>query len=499
MPPSVALLIWFVLLLGLLRLDPARVRGTSFAVWLAVISFLIVNSRLPSQWLGLVNVGSGYAQVLEEGNALDRTIYLGLIVASVAVLLRRSFSWSEFGTRNMALVAFLAFALLSVLWSDYVFVAFKRWFRDLAQYLTLLVLLTDPRPLDAIGTVYRRACYILIPLSIVLIKYFSHIGRQYEVWTGQPMYVGAATSKNVLGAFCMFSVLYFAWDTQERWADRRQPTTRRVLWVNAAFIAMALWLLDRAASATATLCLALGLLVLFLARSSLFRRRPALLLTAVPATFVIYATLSFGFDLDLNAWVASLVGRDPTLTGRTIIWETLLTFAPNAWLGAGYESFWMGPRLQQVWARAGTINQAHNGYLQTYLNLGAIGTFLLIVFLIVSYRNICRRFGTSLGRLGLTAWTVLLFYNFTEAAFITGSLWLLLLATSLRVSEPAAAAAPARERHATRPSPPVPSMPNVAAAPSRTAGAFVRGRTRAGIVSRAQPATSRFHTRRNRS
>ncbi len=44
----------------------------------------------------------------------------------------------------------------------------------------------------------------------------------------------------------------------------------------------------------------------------------------------------------------------------------------NPLLGTGYESFWLGPRLQWFWQHAGLghINEAHNGYLEVYLNLG---------------------------------------------------------------------------------------------------------------------------------
>ena len=87
----------------------------------------------------------------------------------------RSFNWGSFFSRNLALMAFLSFALVSVCWSDFPFVALKRWFRDLGSYLVILVVLSDPRPLEAVRTVLRRLSYLLIPLSILLNKYYSPI------------------------------------------------------------------------------------------------------------------------------------------------------------------------------------------------------------------------------------------------------------------------------------------------------------------------------------
>ena len=174
MPPSLAFLLWLVLLLGLLYFDPAKTLRAPLALWVPLIWMFIVATRLPSQWLsGQVGLAS---KGLEEGNSLDRNIYCMFILLAICILISRSFNWSNFFTRNLALTAFLAFALLSVLWSDFPFVSFKRWFRDLGNYLVVLVILSDPKPIEAVHTVLRRLCYLLIPLSILMMKYFPSRG-----------------------------------------------------------------------------------------------------------------------------------------------------------------------------------------------------------------------------------------------------------------------------------------------------------------------------------
>jgi hypothetical protein len=52
MPSSLALFLWFILVLGLMRYDPAKEPGTSIALWVPLIWIFIVATRLPSQWLG---------------------------------------------------------------------------------------------------------------------------------------------------------------------------------------------------------------------------------------------------------------------------------------------------------------------------------------------------------------------------------------------------------------------------------------------------------------
>src|SRR5262249_2115901 len=70
--------------------------------------------------------------------------------------------------------------------------------------------------------------------------------------------------------------------------------------------------------------------------------------------------------------------------------------------------------------------EAHNGYLETYLNLGLIGLFILISVIVTTYRKTRLEFLTNFewGRFRLTLLAALLLYNWTEAAFkLLNPLW----------------------------------------------------------------------------
>ncbi len=431
MTPSVALFLWLILLLGLLRYDPAKDAETSLALWVPVIWIFFTATRLPSQWLGS-SVGLA-AQAFEEGNPLDRVIFSLLIVLAIVILMVRSFDWGVFFSNNLTLMALLLFALVSVVWSDFPVVSFKRWFRDLGNYLVILVVVADAHPLEAIQTVFRRISYLLIPLSILLIKYYPQIGMQYSFWTGARMYVGPTTGKNMLGALCLVSGLFFFWDTAMRWSDRRNRRTRNILLVNIAFIGMTLWLLRLAGSATSTVCLTIGCLIIVVAHSKMSKRHPGFLKLLSPVAFCIYLILAFGFEINGN--LAGAVGRDSTLTGRSNIWNAVLSTHTNPLIGTGYESFWLGPRLLHVWQMAGQVNEAHNGYLEIYLNLGLIGVFFLFLFMIASYLTICKRLrspSVGIASLSLAIWTILLFYNMTESAAFKGQLmWVIFVLVAI--------------------------------------------------------------------
>jgi exopolysaccharide production protein ExoQ len=425
MSPFIALLIWLVLLLGLLCFDPAKTSGVSVATWIPLIWLFFVGTRLPSQWIG-GQMGT-LAEAYEGSDPLNRDVFLALTLIAVAILIARSLNWGDLFARNLFLMAFIFFALMSVFWSDFPLIAFKRWFRDLGAYLAMLVALSDTHPLEGVRTVLRRFCYLTIPLSVLLVKYYPQLGRSYDAWSGVPVAVGATTAKNLLGVACLVAGIFFFWDIVTRWSDRVEGRTKRILFVNFAFMAMTVWLLYHAHSATSNVCLAIGCFVILMAATKVAKRHASLFRILVPTCFVSYVILAYWFNA--NAYLVGAVGRNPTLTDRTFIWKTLLGIGTNPLVGTGYRSFFLGARLQEFWRTFRGINEAHNGYLDLYLNLGIIGLVLFLGFLMASYRTIWERARTDspLASLGLAIWTALLFYNITEASFDGGLLWLTLM------------------------------------------------------------------------
>jgi exopolysaccharide production protein ExoQ len=436
MPPYLALLLCFALVIGLFWFDPSKEPKVSAALWVPLIYLFFMASRQPAQWLSgqVMSSAEATANALQEGDPLNRTISLVFLFLGVGILMRRSLGWGNFLRQNWVLVAYLLFALASVLWSDFPFPAFKKWFRDLGNYVMVLVVVSDPVPLEAIRTLLRRVGYLLIPLSVVLIKYFPAIARQYDPWTGDVTYCGASTSKNMLGILCLVCGIYFFWDTVVRWPERKDKHQKRAILVNAGLTYLTWWLLITCNSATSRACLIIACMVILVARCKAVQRRPRFLTISVPVVFSIYILLFFGLGLSLE--FASALGRT-SLSARPEIWHIVISQQTNPLLGAGYESFWLGPRLERIWTLyMGVINEAHNGYLEVYLNLGYVGLLLVLLFLAAVYRNICKRMKqfSSIASLTLAIWTAFVFHNTTEADFRSGVMWLVFVLAALAVS-----------------------------------------------------------------
>jgi O-antigen ligase len=345
MPPGIALLAYSILLVVFVWIDSQKDPKSSLALWIPILWLFFMGSRLPSQWLGTgpMQVADAFA----EGSPLDRLYFLVVMALAATALAFRQIHWSGLVARNAGVALFLVFALVSVVWSDFPYITFKRWVRDVGSYLIIVLVLSQSSPLDAIATVIRRTSYLLVFLSTVVIKYYTSLGVTYNPWSGAPEYMGATTSKNMLGAVCLIAGTFFFWDTLRRWPERKVPWTKPTLVVNIVLIAMTLWLLKLSSSATSAACLAIGCGVVILLRGKWATAHPRAATAMIPITLAAYIVFELAFDM--SDAVAGFLGRDSTLTGRTGIWSTLLGMGTNPLVGVGYQSFWLGERLEAVW------------------------------------------------------------------------------------------------------------------------------------------------------
>jgi O-antigen ligase len=296
--------------------------------------------------------------------------------------------------------------------------AFKRWIKALGDLVIVLIVLTDPDPCAAITRVFSRVSFLLMPLSILFIRYYPELGRAYDVWDGMQRFIGVANDKNMLGMTCLVFGLVSAWRIIEDFRNGERSRRTRSLIVHGAVFAMAFWLLRMANSMTSLswFLLATGMMAATSLRAAV--QKPWVVHLVVAVTLFITTSVML---LGLGGGLLHTLGRDPTLTGRTTLWTQLLEVNQSPLLGPGFESFWLGPRLEKIWSTIGPANEAHNGYLEVFLNLGWIGVALLAFVIAIGYRNVVGAFrrDPEAGRLGLAYFVVGTGYSFTEAGFRT--------------------------------------------------------------------------------
>jgi len=415
MPPPLALFLTIAFAVFLYRRDFRESRNVTAALWIPLVWLLLIGSRPLSQWLSIFGLPMGPAST-EEGTPIDAFVYLTLIALGVYVLNRRQINLAEVFRDNGWLIAFLLYCFLATLWSDIPFTAFKRWIKVLGHPVMILLVFTEPDPAEALKRLMQRSAYILVPFSICVIKYFDSIGRHYDEWTGIASNRGLNYNKNGLGAVCMVLGYFFFWRLLQVWRQKRSKSRRNELFLLGGFLFMIAYLLRKAHSMTPTLSLLIGITVMLAVGLQFVQKRTIGVYIAMAAVTLIVAELGFG----IFEWVVELTGHESTIEGRENLWGELLAFHTNPIFGVGFESFWSGDRLRQLWeAHMWHPTEAHNGYLETYLNLGWAGLLMLGGLLLGTYRKIrlelLKNFEWGRFRLGFLIGVIA--HNWTEATF----------------------------------------------------------------------------------
>jgi exopolysaccharide production protein ExoQ len=423
LPPTIASCLTVAFIIFLFRRDSQEKPNISGALWLPLIWLVIGCSRAFSAWLNIFGLPVSGAASVEEGSPLDASFFFALIAAGIYVLNQRQVRLSEIVRNNGWLIAFLLYCFISIAWSDFPFVAFKRWIKILGHPIMVLIILTEPDPEEALIRLMKRCAYVVVPVSILFIKYYPQWGREFDPWGAGVMNTGIAGGKNMLGADCLILGLFFFWYLLQAWQTERSAWRRKELRLIAGFLIGFWWLFSQAHSATSFISFLIGaLVVVFVGIRSINKNRIGTYMLA-GIVLVAAAELAFGISGELS----EALNRGSGLSGRTELWTRLLELHTNPILGTGFESFWLGERPQRLEGLFYFIpNEAHNGYLEIYLTLGLIGLFILIALFIATFWKIrpelWRNFEWGRFRLGFLAAIVV--YNWTEAAFkTTSTIW----------------------------------------------------------------------------
>ncbi|HEX3627581.1 MAG TPA: O-antigen ligase family protein [Verrucomicrobiae bacterium] len=417
MPPILALSLTLVFVTVLFVRDIREKANVTRALWLPFFWITICGggSRYFSQWINMFGFHAGAISV-EDGSPVDAAFNAALIVGGLVVLQKRRVSIARFVRNNQWLTIYMLYCLLAITWSDFPFVSAKRWTKLIGNPVMALVLLTEPAPMEALTRLIKRCAYFLLPLSVTFIKYFPFIGRTFNDWTGAPSNTGVATNKNELGFDCWILGTVLVWHMLHVFHWEKGKARRDELILCSVLMGMNLWLLRMAHSASSGVAFAISIgIILFLGFRWVNKRSVGFYILA-GATAVL--VLFFGFGM--SDTVIHLLGRNDTLTGRTDIWQALWHWDINPVVGAGYEGFWLGDRRVEIQETVlPFLNEAHNGYLETYLNLGFVGVVLTVAVILSAYaksrRALFRDF--DFGRLRLAYLIAFVVYNWTEAAF----------------------------------------------------------------------------------
>lgn len=212
----------------------------------------------------------------------------------------------------------------------------------------------------------------------------SHVGR----WRGLYFH------KNLLGREAALAAVLLV--ATFPWRGRRSR-----LWV-LLFLMICVVALVMANSVTGVVA-AVGAVAAVLAyRATHLGRRVAAVVAQLAATLVVAAGLLVTVFPEV---LLGMVNRDLSFTGRTQLWrEVWQRIQERPWFGHGYRAFWGDDGGQRISGELGwRVTHAHNGWLDTGLDLGMAG--LAAIFLLLAIPLI-RALLARRARLGLDTVTI---------------------------------------------------------------------------------------------
>jgi O-antigen ligase len=426
--PLLALTVSLLFSAFLIVRDYRRRPSLSAAIWIPTMLVMVLGSRPVSLWM---SGGAGRSPFEMANDAatspLDQIFFLSVLGSSFLVAALRGFKWSKLSAANPAIMLFYLYFALSVMWSTDPSGSTKRIIKDFGLLFVGGVIFTEKNPLQAIRAVYVRCAFVLLPLSVVFIKYFPNYGRSYGI-AGEQMMTGVTTQKNSLGEIVLIFSLFLIWDYLEMRPAGAKFRLSRIPWDLIILLLNGIYLLQLSQSKTALVCTLVGAFLLVRSGRLLSKTlNRTVLAGALCLPFLVL------FSQQFSSVVAPLIeamGRNMTFTGRADIWANITLSTVNPLIGDGYWNFWGGPGGYKInVAMNSIIPNAHNGYLDLYLDGGFLGLTLLFVMLLVCGRRITKRIkvGGDVNRYQRMRFAVLIaaiIYNLSESTFARmGPIW----------------------------------------------------------------------------
>ena len=240
------------------------------------------------------------------------------------------------------------------------------------------------------------SCSIFVYVSWILFLFVPVLGQFYTGGEGRIVrFIGLAGQPNQAGQICAVYLLSLVslFLSERRALDGR---SQFLLWwfVVGGFLAVLALVLTQSRGSMGGL--AAALIVLFLQRSRSLPVALMLAMAAVPIGVAIFVSMlnplaQFG-ELLVGISRGGSAEEILTLTGRTTLWSFVwdrILETPIAGHGYGASAGVIAEGYTTRWG--GQTVSAHNAFLQTLLDLGFVGGFLLVAVFVSSFVSMLKR------------------------------------------------------------------------------------------------------------
>jgi exopolysaccharide production protein ExoQ len=350
---------------------------------------------------------------------LENKIFWPALAAISVVLVIRNWSRLTVPPHIICLFTYLALAGTSVMW------AFKPEFSAIRFILQLTIVTSIVLPALAAARTAEmmRGVFLCFAFASILNVFFVLNQTPIYIQNVNIGYPGYFSFKGILGECAAIAFLLSLHEILH-------PGGRRALGIIVIAVATSLMVLSESKGSLGLALIAPFLAGLTLIIGKAIRISPAIVLLPIPICYAVLSRL-IGDIINRISWH---IYGNYDLSGRAYIWDFVqYEIARRPFLGWGYQSFWLvGPDAPSIVEAPGWIKampSAHNGYLDTTLDTGYVGLYLLIAFIFTTLHAIGRVAHRDLARawllLSLALFVILV--NFIESTWMHGQdmLWLI--------------------------------------------------------------------------
>jgi exopolysaccharide production protein ExoQ len=387
----------------------------------ALMIFLVAVLLLSTGAFAPLWTDTSAHDVAIDGAPVLQMLWAVLYAITIVLLIPHARSVANMIAGNKSLTLLLFLCLLSAAWSDNPAVTLRKSIAILGTTCVGLLLAVK---FDLRGQLRLLAMTLGIVALASLLAALFFPGHFPTTEIAPAAWNGIFSHKNLLGRSMSLGAVAFL-------CLPRRSLAQYLLSVSGTVLCLALL----AASHSQTALVVFVAMAFLMLLTHLLRMEWRQSLGTTLVALVVSAPI-FWIALSHSSSLVALLGRDPSFTGRTRIWQVAsISFFQRPWLGYGYGAFWwVSNQSRQALALIGyPTPHAHNGFLDLGLQLGAIGiaafTFAWMLAIFGAVRHL-RRDGEREARWPLLCLLFTVLYSITESSLLAPNslLWILFVA-----------------------------------------------------------------------
>jgi exopolysaccharide production protein ExoQ len=312
---------------------------------------------------------------------LELSVIFGFIILVMVPVWRRV---TRLLRRNVVFLALMVLTVTSIVWSQFPTTTLRFSIYFIIDTLFAFYLATRFEPREQIE-LFQMAGWLAIILSLIVVLAMPQYGIDHR--EGLQAWEGIFPQKNS----CAIMVTLFLAGVRFL-----EPTSLYGKLTRSAYALLALLLIGMSQSRTGwLLCGALMLFVFVFEMALKLSPRTRMLLLFIFLVICIPTTAFIGLNLGS---ILPLLGKDATFTGRTAIWTAVFQeIMKHPIVGYGFHAFWgrglNGEATNIALSTGWVLAHSHNGFLDIWLDLGAVGLGLVLLSFLQAFKNavICLR------------------------------------------------------------------------------------------------------------